>query len=106
MTTMRVWTDGTDTVVAADAADAAAVLAEYHGEGHAVILRPVDPDKEIAIHEDVDTLRYGEECPQCGFALATSRNGHHRGCPVGCPVKTAAQWAAENGRGFLCSTEY
>lgn len=34
-----------------------------------------------------------------------SPNGHARGCPVGCPAKTAAQWAADNGRGYLGSTE-
>jgi hypothetical protein len=34
------------------------------------------------------------------------RNGHHESCAVGSQTKTCAEWAAENGRGFLCSTEY
>lgn len=34
------------------------------------------------------------------------RNGHHDSCLVGSQTKTCAEWAVENGRGFLCSTEY
>jgi hypothetical protein len=33
-------------------------------------------------------------------------NGHEKNCPKGKIVKTCAEWARDNGRGFLCSTEY
>lgn len=108
-TELGVWTNGTDTVVARDAADAAQVLAEHHGgdaRDFAGDLRPRgDSSAELGIYQD-DELGRGEECSGCDSGLATSRNGHQHGCPVGCPVKTLAQWVAENGRGFLCSTEY
>lgn len=32
--------------------------------------------------------------------------GHYHHCPVGHPGKTCAEWARENGRGLLCSTEF
>jgi len=102
---MRVYTDGVNTVVAADEADARAVLADYTDEGSTSELREVDPARELSIYEDGVSLRHGERCEACGFGSATSMNGHQRGCRVGCPTKTAAQWAADNGRSFLCSTE-
>ena len=32
-------------------------------------------------------------------------NGHYNDCPVGHPRKTCAEWAQQDGRGYLCSTE-
>lgn len=106
--TMMLFTDGTDTVVAADEADARKVLAEHCGEDHELAgdLRAVDPAKELSIHADDAYLTRGEECSGCGYGIATSPSGHNVGCPVGCPTKTAEQWAKEHGRGFLCSKEF
>lgn len=100
------WTDGTHTMIATDEADARAVYAEEIGSTDAeyAILRAVDPAKELSIYDDEAHLPHGAECPGCGYGLATSPNGHQHGCRIGCPTKTAAQWA-EEGRGFLCSTE-
>lgn len=36
----------------------------------------------------------------------TYPNGHVVGCHRGAEVKTCRQWAEENGRDFLCSTEF
>lgn len=33
-------------------------------------------------------------------------NGHSSDCPKGFEEKTCAEWAASDGRGFLCTTEY
>ena len=33
-------------------------------------------------------------------------NGHYADCPVGHPRKTCAEWAQQDGRGYLCSTEF
>lgn len=103
---LGVWTDGVHTMVAADEADARAVYAEAIGalDAEYATLRAVDPTTELSIYDDEAHLPHGAACPGCGFGLATSLNGHQRGCRIGCPTKTAAQWAA-GGRGFLCSTE-
>lgn len=105
MSDLHCFTNGTDTVVALDIEDARLAMAEYSEESDVAGIRPIDDEKDLAIWTD-DGLCYGEECPKCGFGLATTRNGHHPTCPIGCPRKTAAEWAKENGRGFLCSTEY
>ena len=37
-------------------------------------------------------------------APRTFPNGHLRSCPLGSDTKTCAEWAKQEGRGFLCST--
>lgn len=105
MSDLHCFTNGTDTVVAHDLDDARLAMAEYSEGSDVAGIRPIDDEKDLSIWTD-DGLCYGEECPKCGYARATTRNGHDRTCPIGCPRKTAAEWARENGRGFLCSTEY
>lgn len=87
MSELRVFTNGTDTVVAADLADAQRVVEAHHGvtfeqEGWSLDeWEEVPSDQLITIwDEGYDALLY------------TS--------------KTAADWVASDGRGFLCSTEY
>lgn len=87
---MKVYTNGTDKVVAESATDAVAVMREFTGEEGGEFCE-VDPSHEFSIYNEVDFPRGGK---------------HSRGCPVGCPTKTAAQWAQDEGRGFLCSTEF
>lgn len=98
----------TDTVVARSLDDATAVIREHYDDDHESIfegLAQVDDDAPLTIWSDND-LDYGTACEGCGYGLATSPNGHQRGCPIGHPTKTAREWASEEGRGFLCSTEY
>lgn len=102
---LHCFTNGTDTVVALDIEDARFAMVEYSEESDVACIRPIEDDKELSIWAD-DGLCRGEECPKCGHAQSATHNGHDRTCPIGCPRKTAAEWARENGRGFLCSTEY
>lgn len=78
---LYVWTDKVEWVVASSLDDVREVLRQYRGDDDIIIENFVKlpDDKAIVI---------GDE----NGALKTS--------------KTAAEWAAENGRGFLCSTEY
>lgn len=85
---LRVFTNHTDTVVAVDLADAQRVVEDHYGstfeqEGWSIDeWGEVHGDKPIAI-----------------------RNAHGQGWDDK-ETKTAAEWAASNGRGFLCSTEW
>lgn len=105
MDELHCFTNGTDTVVAHDIEDARVAMREYLDESDTESIRSIDDEKELSIWQD-EVLCRGEECPKCGHARSSTRNGHDRTCPIGCPRKTAAEWARENGRGFLCSTEY
>lgn len=86
---LRVWTDDTDTVVAADLADAQKVWEEHHGSTFEQEMMTLDDwsqvpdDKPITIH-----------------------NVDGRGTDDDKLTLTAAEWAARDGRGFLCSTEW
>lgn len=85
---MHVWTNTTDTVVAADIADAQRVWEEKIGatfeqEGMSIYDWRQVPDDEVI----------------------TIRNVHDRGWDDA-ETRTAAEWAAQEGRGFLCSTEW
>ncbi len=81
MSTLQVWTDGTDTVVAADLADVRRVIEEQYGswESSDDNWRRISDDKPIRIHADDHTHVV---------------------------TKTAREWAESDGRGLLCSTEY
>lgn len=54
--------------------------------------------------------RSGGRCPRLPPAPqpkdSPGPNGHYVNCPVGHPRKTCAEWIQQNGRGYLCSTEY
>ena len=78
---LYVWTDKTELVVASTIEDVREVLREHRREDDIVLgdFAKLPDDKLITIVDEDGVLK-------------TS--------------KTAAEWAAENGRGFLCSTEY
>lgn len=89
--TLHVFTDDADTVIATDIIDASIVWSEQMGgepEDHEVEWDQIPPDQEITIWCDSD----GEpgDPGECGTEQLT---------------KTAAQWAIDRGRGFLCTTE-
>ena len=85
---MKVFTNDTDTVVAADLADVERVVEDHYGytfEQEGMSLddwSEVPPDEPITI---------------CNF---------HNCGPDDKETRTAAEWAATEGRGFLCSTEW
>lgn len=78
----KVWTNDTDTVVAASIEDVKAIIVELHGsfEDEEGDWRTLPDDKPITIH-NIDGAG----------SIAT---------------RTAKEWAEVNGRGFLCSTEW
>ena len=111
---LRLWRIGPDTVIAHDEADAFAVWSEHCGERIEDYERegaePIDDTKPFTIVDDDTPQR---DCPLgCAtwavtdLAHAIDRTGHHPTCSHAHVTKTAAEWAASNGRGFLCSTEY
>lgn len=75
------FTNDYDTVVAKDLDDAKAISRELFGE--------MDTDQEEfrLIQDDAK------------FTIVVDESGKKE-------TKTAAEWAKENGRGLLCSTEY
>ena len=84
---MKCFSDGTDTVVAASEHDAYAVWkewcgADYHDADPFARLLELPADKVLAITTD------------------DGPDGHEK------RTQTCAEWAKENGRGFLCSTEF
>lgn len=82
MSTLKVWrNDVTDWVVASSPKDADAVCLEHTGD------HPDDPHEWEALEDD-KTL-----------AITDDWDGK-------ITTRTAAEWVASNGRGFLCSTEY
>jgi hypothetical protein len=115
-TALRLFANATDTVVAADLDDAARVLVECYGPSDADVaaglfdgesaggddggpLAPVADDAEVGINLAMSgDLRVDGCCAGAGYE-------HVRGCPRGWPVKPAREWAAECGRGLLCSKE-
>ena len=85
---MKVFTNDTDTVVAEDLADVQRVIEAQYG---------------TTFEQEGWTLDEWGEVPD-GEPI-TIRNVHDRGWDDK-ETKTAAEWAAENGRGLLCSTEW
>lgn len=88
---LEVWTDGTDTVVCHGRYDIAAAVTWNRGtfESDVDDFDRIEDDKAIRINvsDDADDFKAG--CDSEGRLTLT-----------------AAQWAAKNGRGLLCSTEY
>ncbi len=106
---------GPDTVVARNHADAWAVWSEHCGEpSESYAARDewvqIDSVKPITIAHDDGPPQ--PECPHgcmtwaTTFPHPTDWTGHHHTCPATHVTKTATEWAATNGRGFLCSTEF
>lgn len=87
MSELRVFTNGTDTVVAIDIADVQRVVESHYGVTFEQEGWSLDEWEEVPGNEPVKIRYDGAE------ALAYD-------------IKTAADWAVSYGRGFLCSTEY
>ena len=85
---MKVFTNDTDTVVAVDLADAQRVVEAHYGATFEQEGWSIDEWREVPADEPI-----------------TICNLHDRGSDDRA-TKTAAEWAAEDGRGFLCSTEW
>lgn len=88
MSNFRVFTNHTDTVVAVDLADVQSVIEQHYG---------------ATFEQEGWTLDEFSEVP--GNRNITIRNIHDRGWDDK-ETRTAAEWAASNGRGLLCSTEW
>lgn len=85
---LKVFTDGTDKVVALDLFDARLVWEEFHGstfEGEGMML---DDWRQLPEDDPITIMNYND------------------GGPSDKLTKTAAEWSVFNGRGFLCSTEF
>jgi hypothetical protein len=80
---LKVWTDGTDTVIAEDIRDVQKVIEELHGSWES---------------EDDDWGEVKDESE-----VITIHNFDGNGAVLS---KTAGEWIVSEGRGFLCSTEY
>lgn len=106
---MCLWTNGTETVAARDAEDAAAVLREHLGEesGADMEFKAVPDEKVIAVWVDDAPDWNGCACSTWARADCAKQtyNGHHPSCGVGRPSMTAREWASK-GRGIVCSTEW
>lgn len=85
---LKIFTNHTDTVVAADLADAQRVVEAFYG---------------VTFEQEGWTLEEWEEVP--GDKSITICNINDRG-PDDKETRTAAEWAAHSGRCFLCSTEW
>lgn len=85
---LKVFTNDTDTVVANDLADAQRVWEEKIGATFEQEGMSLDDWSRIADDKPI-----------------TIRNLHDRGWDDKA-TKTAAEWVASEGRGFLCSTEW
>ena len=75
------WTNGVDTAVASDAAEARVIVADMLGDHVEDVspMRRIEDDKVLTILNE----NTGESI-----------------------TKTAGEWAQSNGRGFLCSSEW
>lgn len=86
---MHCFTDNCDTCVAASIEDALTVMEEYGvTDPDPEMWEQVEDAAEITIHCDADGV--------------PAQPGDPGVAPV---TKTAAEWAAAQGRGFLCTTE-
>lgn len=83
-----VFTNRTDTVIAADLADVQRVVEQHYG----------------ATFEQ-EGWSLDEWSAVTRTKLITVRNAHGEAWDD-METKTAAEWAVSNGRGFLCSTEW
>jgi hypothetical protein len=90
MAALHVFTDEVDSYVAENLEEAMAAQRAHAGL--------------LVEHQDPAAW---EQCPdERELAIHTDENGNaaHGDAPL--VTKTCAEWAAANGRGFLCSTEY
>lgn len=85
---LKVFTNHTDTVVAKDLPDAQRVMEEHNGS---------------TFEQEGWTLDEWGEVPDDKIITICNINDHG---PDDKAAKTAAEWVKENGRGFLCSTEW
>ncbi len=85
MSELKAWNNGSETVIATSAEDAATVLAEEWGE---------DPDKHLRDHD--------HKWVEVTLPTLTIDTDSDRGKVT----QTLAEWIVENGRGILCSTEW
>lgn len=83
MSDLKVWTNDTDTVIAADLADVKRVIADHYGSDE------FDEDDSWRLRSDERPLKI-----------------HNFDGNETAVTKTNAEWIASEGRGFLCSTEY
>lgn len=103
---MYVFSNGTDTVVAADKEDALAVYAAAYGDDFQEEHGPfelVPPDKELAIAFEDEPEGEGE--PDVSGLEPIRPPDKKRYWTVKYRT-TAEDWARRNGRGMLCSTEF
>jgi hypothetical protein len=68
--------------------------------------RRAETDRAVALLSKLPRPAAGALWAGVPKPLPSHPNGHLMDCPVGSKTQTCAQWAQENGRGFLCSTEY
>jgi hypothetical protein len=85
MTKLHLWKFGPDTVVAADEADVRAVMRGIVGEA-SLNSDYVDDEPDLIDEDHLITIFYEDDGERV--------------------TKSAREWADENGRGFLCSTDY
>jgi hypothetical protein len=88
VTDLRVWTNDVDTVVARDLADVQVVVEAQYGSTFEQEGWSLDDWAQVPDDESI-----------------TVRNVHDRGWDD-TETHTAREWAARNGRGLLCSTEW
>jgi hypothetical protein len=118
----KVFQGEVDWVVAKDAEDALAALAEHYGDPYHKTVGiseaeareewevPCDPDSPLTIWIEPDEWSFRE--PKAGEVYARQWpivTRYHSTDPEFWLVKQTAPkwwWAQTNGRGFLCSTEY
>lgn len=86
--TLSVFTNGVDTVVARDLADVQTVVEAQYGSTFEQEGWSLDEWEQVASDKDI-----------------TICNISNRGSDAKLTM-TAAKWAAQEGRGFLCSTEW
>jgi len=85
---LGLWFNGADTYVARDAEHARELMAEQTGERI----------------DDVPNVGKWREQAATGERLSLQREGERGGEPI--VTKTVAEWIADNGPGFLFSTEW
>ena len=111
----RVWTNDTETVAAMTADDALAALMDSMGSGpddhEDEEWTEVPPSKALRIRMDLYDYD-AKDCPKdakVSIEQATlGRSGRNVTIKSGVVFveATASEWAAQNGRGVLCSTEW
>lgn len=94
---LKVWTDGTDTFVAEDLDDLRRVKSAYLSATNSPD-DPWDPTGDMGAPGDFDMVP-PEKAIAIRYDDAPTKAEEKR-------TQTALEWAIENGRGLLCSTEF